>query len=101
MKMVVEFDIGADIIDVPQSVIDNRERLRTRFLKWLFDKNTKHKYWVEMKDSTGTKLRGVCYRSNAFVEWLNKKVLSKTGESAVVLAENIFEYPDDLPKIFF
>ena len=101
MKMVVEFDIGADIIDVPQPVIDNREHLRSRFLKWLFDKNTKHKYWVEMKDSTGTKLRGVCYRSNAFVEWLNKKVLPKTGEPAVVLAENVFEYPEDLPKIFF
>lgn len=101
MKMVVEFDIGADIIDVPQSVIDNRERLRTRFLKWLYDKNTQHKYWVEMKDSTGKKLRGVCYRSNAFVEWLNKKVLSKTGETAVVLTENVFEYSDDLPKIFF
>ena len=54
-----------------------------------------------MKDSTGKKLRGVCFRSNAFVEWLNKKVLSKAEETAVVLAENVFEYPDDLPKIFF
>ena len=72
MKMIVEFDIGADIIDVPQSVIDNRENLRTHFLKWLYDKNTKYKYWVEMKDSTGKKMRGVCYRSNAFVEWLNE-----------------------------
>ena len=99
--MVVEFDISADVIEVPQSVIDNREHLRTRFLKWLYDEKTKHKYWVEMKDSTGKKLRGVCFRSNAFVEWLNKKVLSKAEETAVVLAENVFEYPDDLPKIFF
>ena len=101
MKMVVEFDVGADIIDVPQSVIDAREHLRTKFLKWLFDEKTKHKYWKEMTDSRGRKFRGVCYRSDAFVEWLNKKILAETEETAVILSSCVSQWPDDLPKIFF
>lgn len=101
MKMIVEFDLDVDIIDVPQSVIDRKDQLRSRFLKWLYDESIKHKYWVETKDSTGRKIRGLRYRSDAFVEWLNKKALSKTGEIAVILASRISEYPEDLPKIFF
>lgn len=101
MKMIVEFDLDADIIDVPQCVIDSKDQLRSRFLKWLYDESIKHKYWVEIKDPSGKKLRGLRYRSDAFVEWLNKKILSKTEETAVVLTLHISEYPEDLPKIFF
>lgn len=101
MKMIVEFDIDADIIDVPQSVIDNREILRRQFLKWIYNKSIKHKYWVAMKDSTGKSIVGVRYRSDAFVEWLNKKVLIKNGDKAKILQTAVWEYPDDLPSIYF
>ena len=67
MRLFVEFDVSADIIDVPRDVLDNREHLRQRFLKWLYDPNVKHKYWTTFNGH-----RGVCYRSDAFVEWLNK-----------------------------
>ena len=98
MQMFVEFDINADIIDVPQSVIDNREDLRSRFLKWLYDKSVKHKYWHTFKDGS----RGVMYRSDAFVEWLNKKVLSDSEQKAAIVEQHVSrdgEYP--LPSIFF
>lgn len=99
--MVVKFDVDADIIDVPQFVIDNREVLRRRFLKWLSSKNTNHKYWRKWTSSSGLEIWGLQYRSDAFVEWLNKKVLCNAKDKAVILQEKIWEYPEDLPFIFF
>ena len=98
MKMMIEFDINADIIEVPESVVKDRELLRRRFLKWLYDKNVRHKYWVT--SSGGEK--GVCYRSDAFVEWLSKKVLKGDLVKAEIVAEevDIDEYKH-LPSIFF
>lgn len=91
MKMVVEFDISADIIDVPEWVILEREALRRRFLKWLYS-------W----DGSRRWKRGgcYCYRSDAFVEWLNRKVL-REGERAEVLEIGVREWDERLPDIFF
>jgi len=41
MKLVLEFDCDADIIEVPQNVIDNKNLLKKRFLKWIFNKQVK------------------------------------------------------------
>lgn len=88
MKMMVEFDCDADIIDVPQCVIDSRELMRRRFLKWLYNKSIKHKYWVQVNDG-GHKSYALCYRSDAFVEWLNKKVLRNDSENAVIVEQHV------------
>lgn len=101
MKMVVQFDVDADIIEVPQMVIDRKDGLRTRFLKWLYDKNNRHKYWEKSKKSDGTSFWFVRYRSDAFVEWLNKKPLRNSEEKAHVVAQHVWDYPEDLPLIFF
>ncbi len=44
----------------------------------------------------------LCYRSDAFVEWLNRK-LRKTGEKATIVQAHISinDYHDMLPSIFF
>jgi len=97
MRMLVEFDINADIIDVPQSVIDNREVLRRRFLKWLYDRNNKHKYWRMLGGTMG-----VMYRSDAFVEWLNKKVLRDSEEKASIIQQYVpSKNEENLPSVFF
>ena len=97
MRLLVEFDIDADIIDVPQSVIDNREILRRRFLKWLYDKGTKHKYWTKAGNTMG-----VAFRSDAFVEWLNKKELRCSDEKATVLWQHVSsDNEENLPSVFF
>ena len=98
MKMLIEFDVNADIIEVPAFIIDDRELYRSRFLKWLYDKSVHHKYWVTF--SNGTK--GVCFRSNALIEWLNKKVLKDHEEKAVLVAEEVdIDLYRNLPSIFF
>lgn len=101
MKLVVEFDRDADIIEVPESVVENREVLKKRFWKWISNKSIKHKYWTTFKDSYGRELQGLRYRSDAFVEWLNKKVLGKSEEKAFVVEEHVWDYSKDLPSIFF
>lgn len=103
MKLLIEFDIDADIIEVPQFVIDQREDLRRRFWKWISDKTIKHKYWIEMRDNHGNSHYVLRYRAAAFVEWLNKKYIKKGSEKAYVVEEhvNIDDFHHELPSIFF
>ncbi len=101
MKLVLEFDLDADMIEVPQSVIDQRELLQKRFFKWLYNPQTRHNYWVTMRVSSGKTFTGVRYRSDAFVEWLNKKVLAKEAEKAYVIEEHLPQYSADIPKLQF
>lgn len=97
MRMFVEFDINADIIDVPQQVIDNREQLKRQFIKWLLNPDIKKKYTVTIK---GT--RGLCYRSEAFVEFLNKKVLQNSKQKAVIIQQEVSsDNEQNLPSVFF
>ena len=102
MLMLVEFDLDADIIDVPQHVIDYRNRYRNQFYKWLSDPSVKHKYWRKVPKKDGGFYMGLCYRSDAFLEWLNRK-LRKTGEQATLVEAHVSieEYHDQLPSIFF
>lgn len=102
MKMLIEFDIDADIIDVPESVIEHRDRYRNQFYKWLSDPKVKHKYWQKVPNQDGTHYMGLRFRSDAFVEWLNRK-LRKTGECATILQTHvpIEAYHDMLPSVFF
>ena len=84
MQILVICDT-ADLVEVPQSVVDNLELYRRRFLKWIYNDSVKHKYWVN--DSKGNKYP--CYRTDAFIEWLNKKVISAYEEPAVMIAETV------------
>lgn len=101
MKLVLVFDCDADLIDVPMFVIENKDLLQKRFTKWIYNKSIKHKYWVTVRDSKGKPYLGVKYRSDAFVEWLNKKVLLSDNSKAIIIEEHISEYPENLPVLLF
>ena len=90
MQMIVEFDISADLIEVPQWVVRDREKLRRQFLKWLTGLEGSHRY---------RKGGCWCYRSEAFVYWLNKRVLK--CEQARVVQEQLGAWDESLPSIFF
>lgn len=102
MQLLVEFDLDADIIDVPQFVVENRNRYRNQFYKWLSDPKVKHKYWEKIQNRDGTHFIGLRFRSEAFVEWLNRKI-RKTGDCATIVQCHvpIEDYHDTLPSIFF
>ena len=91
MQMIVEFDISADLIEVPEWVVRDRERLRQRFFKWLMGFEGSRRY---------RKGGCYCYRSDAFVYWLNRKVL-RDGDRAQVLEVGLGDWDRDLPAIFF
>jgi len=96
MRLFVEFDVSADIIDVPESVIRNKEHLHREFLKWLTNKQNKHKYWVTVQGH-----RGLCYRSDAFVEWLNDNYLKDSKEKAVIVQQYVsIKNEQKLPSVF-
>ena len=82
-------------MDVPQRVIDDRERLRKQFIKWLFSPNVKPKYTVIHNG-----YRCVCYRSEAFAAFLNEKILRGSTEKAVVLEQYVsIKNTENLPSM--
>lgn len=100
MTLVIIFDKDIDIIDVPQSVIDNKDNLKKKFLHWVYNKNNK-KYRKQHIDKDGKCFYGVMYRSDAFVYWLNKKVLFNNDAHATVLIQHTNDYPNSAPTLFF
>ena len=97
MLLFVEFDISADIIDVPQSVIDDRDNLSRCFLKWLLSPEVKPRYTIVYKGH-----RGLCYRSEAFVDFLNETVLADSKQKAKIVEQEIPRRNDkNLPSVFF
>lgn len=100
MLLVIMFDRDADIVNVPQSVIDNKDRLRKKFLRWIYSKNSL-KCQNVIPDMKGKNIHGVKYRGDIFVEWLNEKVLCNSDEKATVLRQQVLDYPNDVPILFF
>lgn len=86
----------ADIIELPELVIDDLEELQERFLRWMFDKKNKHQYW-----RTEGNRKYCVYDSEAFVEWINKMYLESDKEVAKVLTKNVDNVNEDDPVLFF
>lgn len=103
MKCFVEFDCYADIIEIPDPVAVRIKKYRNQFLDWLYDKNSKHNYWVKGSDGKGGWFYGVQYGSDAFVEWLNKKVIKDKYAQAVIVERDldVNDYKGDMLRIFF
>ncbi len=87
--MYIEFDVIAEMIDVPEHVIQKKDYYRNKFLDWLYNPRVKHGYRVAAYDAAGKKFVGMCYGAEAFVQWLNEKVLRGTGETATLVATNL------------
>ena len=77
MQLIINFGPDCDIVDVPEIVIEKLGDYDIQFQKWLRDKSIDHDYWVY--DEKGEKF-GCRFRSEAFVEWLNKYPLKDITE---------------------
>ncbi len=97
MKVVLEFCINSDIIECPNNIIKDIKKYQLDFFDWLFDENNDHSYWT-YEDG---KKEGCCYRSDAFVEYLNTFVLSESDEKAVIIEQETNDYPKDVPCLNF
>jgi len=97
----IEFDCDADIINVPPYVIEHKDSFRAKFLKWIRNKNNDPHRHKTHTTKTGKKYTVVCYRADAFVEWLNQKIIHDADEKASIIATRIDKYDEDIPAIFF
>lgn len=82
IKILVEFCIDSDIIACPNWIVKDLQTYQGEFREWLYDEKNDHPYWI----SKGKK-NGCAFRSQAFVEWLNKFVLGDSKEKANVIEE--------------
>lgn len=97
MKVVVRMTYDADIIEVPNHIGENIKEYQAEFDEWLYNKNNDHPFWT-YKD--GEKY-GVCFRSNAFVYWLNNVKLVGSENSVSVVDSFLQKYDPKLPIIYF
>jgi hypothetical protein len=97
MKVIIDFYEDADIIECPENIVGSLMDYREKFLEWLFDKQNEHSYWYY---KNGEKF-GCCYRSEAFVEWLNKFILFDSLDKVEVIETNVTELDKSLPFVSF
>ena len=105
IKLLLEFDVFADLIDVPQHIVEKREYYKKKFLNWLYHPKSKHRFRENAVDLSGVKFTVMNYRSDAFVEWLNAKVLKDSEHKAYVIVQDVNNYEqllnEGVPSIFF
>ena len=96
-KLVIHHTFDADIIVVPDKIADNCRLYQKKFDKWIYDKSIDHKYWIY---KNGEKY-GIGMCTEAFVEYLNNFHVKNPKEKVYVLEENIREFSEDLPILYF
>ena len=102
MELIVEFDLNADLLSVPESVVENIEVIRQRFLRWVYSPEGQKKLTKRMVGSDGQSFACVCYNSEEFIDWLNKKVLQAGEDRATLVEKNIDSSSrGSVPSIFF
>ncbi len=102
MELIVEFDLNADLVSVPARVAESIDVIRQRFLRWVYSPEGKKKLTKMMERSDGQRFACVCYNSEEFIDWLNKKVLQAGEDRAALVEKNIDSQAyGDVPSIFF
>ena len=82
-----------DLIDLSLPNFESVITLQDNFLKWLYDKNNDHEYWIYRNNQKF----GCAYDSTAFVNWINKYY----SNYAAQLIEKHIRINDDYPTIYF
>ena len=86
MYLIVEFDLNSDLVSVPKRVAENIDVVRHSFLHWVYSPQNKKKFVKKVEGSDGQSFECICYNSEEFIDWLNKKVL-QAGENKATLVE--------------
>ena len=87
--LILEFDLNMDLINVPAHIVTDKEEIRHKFLNWVYSSTNRKKYTKRIKRSDGTYLSCVCYGSEEFVCWLNRKCLNNGEDPATIIKKNI------------
>ena len=82
-----------DLIDLSLQSFESVKKIQNSFLKWLYDKNNDHEYWVYRK---GQKI-GCAYDTNAFINWINQ---FHSDYTARIIKQHV-SISNDYPTIYF
>ena len=96
-KLVIHHTFDADIIAVPKRIAVRADKYQGFFYEWIYDKSIDHKYWIY--ENGEKECIGMC--TEAFVEYLNNFHVKNPKEKVYVLEENIREFSEDLPILYF
>ena len=96
-KLLLHFTYDVDLLEVPERIAAYPRKYQKAFGKWMHNKDNDHGYWV-VEDG---RKKGVCYGSDAFVEFINTQLLETGEEKAKVIEENLSTYDHDLPMLYF
>ncbi len=99
MLLVIRFDMDADIVDVPQVVIQNMDEYYQEFYAWLENPENRHSYWHDNSANGGSK-DALWFRSDAFLEWLNMQKVCRESKATLV-ASGVWDWDGSLPLISF
>lgn len=102
MYLIVEFDLNSDLVSVPERVVENIDVVRHSFLRWVYSPQNKKKFVKKVESSDGQSFECICYNSEEFIDWLNKKAL-QAGENKATLVEKNIDRQScrNYPSIFF
>ena len=96
-KIALKFTFNSDLIEVPDKVAQDIDKVRSKFYKWLSDKSNDHNYWIYIN---GRK-NGLCYNSEAFLDYLNNVYLKDDKEKARLVQKRVESVSPDVPVLFF
>lgn len=84
MIIQINFDLRKEYILCSVEVGRVIEELANEFDNWIHDRSIDHKYW---RYHNGEKF-GVCYKGDAFVDWLNNYRFKDNMKKAELVAES-------------
>ena len=96
MEVEIRFCMNSDIIDCPEEIIPDLMVYQKDFFNWLYDERINHRYWV-----SNNGIKYVCYRSEAFSEWLNEFVLMNSEKKAEVIKSHVPIVIRECPVLHF
>ena len=96
-KIAMQFYCYFDLIEVPDKVAQDIDKVCSKFDKWLCDKSNNHNYWIYID---GRK-KGLCFESEAFLDYLNNVYLIDDKEKARLVQKRVESVSPDVPVLFY
>lgn len=76
IKVVFDSENDIDYVYCPEEIAISKSDIRQNFYSWIDHTDEEHPFWI-YEDG----IRGLCYRGDAIVYWINKYILKNKNSS--------------------
>lgn len=84
----LKFTYHGELVECPDYISNHLDKYQLDFDKWLSAEDSNHNYWVVDFNDPNSSM-GLCFGSDAFVDWLNEYVIDQKTKKAVILERDI------------